>query len=64
MLPSRAMRNIQWIEGNCLIPQGPDVGKPVRLRAWQRAIIHQIYDNPDRTRMAIVSVRRKIQNRR
>jgi hypothetical protein len=29
---TRGDRNIQWIEDNCVIPEGRDVGKPVKLR--------------------------------
>lgn len=54
---SRAERNIRWIEEHCRIPEGRDVGEPVRLRGWQRDIIRQIYDTP--TRRAIVSFGRK-----
>lgn len=46
-----------WIEKHCRIPEGRDVGKPVRLRGWQRDIICGIYDQ--QTRRAIVSVGRK-----
>jgi phage terminase large subunit-like protein len=56
---SRADRNIQWIEFHCRIPEGQDVGKPVKLREWQRAEIRKIYDNPHGTRRAIVSFGRK-----
>ncbi len=54
---TRGDRNIAWIEGYCKIPEGPDVGEPVRLRDWQRKIIKGIYDTPTRT--AIVSFGRK-----
>jgi len=56
---SRGDRNIRWIETNCRVPEGRDVGKPVRLREWQRAEIRRIYDNPHGTRRAIVSFGRK-----
>lgn len=56
---TRAGRNIRWIEEHCRIPEGGDVGKPVRLRQWQRADIRKIYDNPHGTRRAIVSFGRK-----
>jgi hypothetical protein len=36
-----------------------DVGKPVKLRKWQRAEILKIYDNPAGTRRAIISFGRK-----
>jgi len=53
----RGERNIKWIEKHCFIPDGKDVGKPVRLRKWQREIIRGIYNTP--TRRAIVSFGRK-----
>jgi len=56
---TRAGRNIAWIEAHCRIPEGKDVGQPVRLREWQRAEIRKIYDNPAGTRRAIVSFGRK-----
>lgn len=55
----RGERNIAWIEQHCRIPEGKDVGKPVRLRDWQRADICKIYDNPAGTRMAILSFAKK-----
>lgn len=56
---TRAERNIRWIETFCRIPEGRDVGKPVRLREWQKAELRRIYDNPRRTRQAIISFPRK-----
>lgn len=56
---SRGNRNIKWIEEHCRIPEGKDVGKPVRLRAWQKRDIRKIYDNPHRTRTHIESFGRK-----
>lgn len=56
---SRADRNIEWIERFCHIPEGRDVGKPVRLRDWQKDELRNIYDNPHGTRRAIVSFGRK-----
>lgn len=56
---TRAGRNIAWIEEHCRIPEGKDVGKPVRLRKWQQDEIRKIYDNPAGTRRAIVSFGRK-----
>jgi phage terminase large subunit-like protein len=52
-------RNIRWIEKHCRIPEGRDVGKPVRLRGWQKREILKIYDNPHGTRRAIISFGRK-----
>jgi phage terminase large subunit-like protein len=56
---SRGQDNIDWIEFHCRIPEGKDVGKPVRLREWQKDEIRKIYDNPAGTRRAIVSFGRK-----
>lgn len=56
---SRGRRNIRWIETYCRVPEGTDVGKPIRLRAWQRREIERIYDNPNGTRRAILSFGRK-----
>ena len=56
---------INWIEGRTdyfdglRVPEGKDVGKPVRLRPWQKKEIRKIYDNPHGTRTAILSFARK-----
>jgi len=47
------------VEKFCRIPEGRDVGKPVKLRDWQRKEICRIYDNPHGTRRAILSFGRK-----
>jgi phage terminase large subunit-like protein len=54
---SRAQRNIRWIEEYARVPEGKDVGKPVKLRPWQRKEIERIYGSP--TRRAIISFGRK-----
>jgi phage terminase large subunit-like protein len=54
---TRGARNIAWIEATCRIPEGEFVGRPVRLRPWQRKIVKGIYDTP--TRRAIISFGRK-----
>lgn len=58
-LQTRADRNINWIQNHCRIPEGRDVGKPVRLRDWQQDELRRIYDNPAGTRRAILSFGRK-----
>lgn len=64
----RSKRVIDWIEGKgayagtfsgLRVPEGRDVGQPMRLRPWQRREIRKIYDNPKRTRRAILSFGRK-----
>jgi phage terminase large subunit-like protein len=49
----------RWIEGHCFVPEGRDMGKPVKLSIWQRKEIVKIYDNPSGTRRAILSFARK-----
>lgn len=56
---TRGEKNCRWIETCCNIPEGKDVGKPVKLRDWQRAAICRIYDNPHGTRRAILTFGRK-----
>lgn len=56
---SRAARNIRWIEKFCVVPEGRDIGKPVKLREWQKRDIRKIYDNPAGTRLAIISFAKK-----
>ena len=54
---TRGERNIGWIEAYCLVPEGKDVGKPVRLREWQKRELRRLYDTDTRT--FIVSFGRK-----
>lgn len=56
---TRAERNIDWIEENCVIPEGKDVGKAVVLRNFQKDDLRKIYDNPQKTRTAIISFGKK-----
>jgi hypothetical protein len=51
---------IDWIEANCWIPEGKDLGKPVVLREWQKELLRTIYDNPHGTRRAIISFGRTL----
>lgn len=54
---SRAERVIRFIEGHLKVPKGDHVGRPVKLRSWQKDIIRQIYGTP--TRQFILSLGRK-----
>ncbi len=56
---TRSRRNIKWVEQYCRVPEGKDVGKPLKLRAFQKAALAKIYDNPYGTRRAIISFGRK-----
>jgi len=54
---ARAARVIAFIGKHLVVPEGKDVGQPIRLRPWQRKIIEGIYE-PD-VRRVIVSLARK-----
>lgn len=54
---TRGERNCNWIEKYCRIPEGRDVGKPVKLRTFQRQIVLETYDTP--TRRSIISFGKK-----
>ncbi|HJW51779.1 MAG TPA: terminase TerL endonuclease subunit [Burkholderiaceae bacterium] len=54
---SRGLRNCEWVEEYCRIPEGQYVGRPVVLTAHQRRWIRRIYDTP--TRLFILSMGRK-----
>jgi phage terminase large subunit-like protein len=54
---TRGERNAAWIETYCVVPEGKDRGKHVRLRDWQVNELRNIYDTPTRT--AILSFGRK-----
>lgn len=56
---SRANRNISWIEKYCRTPEGASVGKPIKLRGWQKSDLRKIYDNPAGTRRAIITFGKK-----
>ena len=54
---TRSDRVIKFIERYLVIPEGSHVGRPVKLRPWQKDILHRIYDTP--TRQIIISLGRK-----
>ena len=54
---TRVAKIIEFIETYCIVPEGLDVGKPVKLRKWQKDIIKTIYGSP--TRQVIISLARK-----
>lgn len=53
----RADKVIAFIEEYLMVPDGADVGKPVKLRRWQKEIIREIYDG--KTRRYVLSMARK-----
>jgi phage terminase large subunit-like protein len=56
---SRGQRVIAFIERYCVIPEGSKVGQPVKLEAFQKKFILDVYDNPHGTDTAILSMARK-----
>jgi len=56
---TRAEKVIAFIEKYCVTPEGKDVGKPLVLAEFQKKFIKDIYDNPHKTRRAIMTIARK-----
>lgn len=50
---------IKFIERYCRVPEGPLVGQTMKLDPFQRLFILAVYDNPDGTSTAILSIARK-----
>lgn len=56
---TRAGRVIAFIETFCVVPEGAQVGKPLKLEPFQKKFLRDVYDNRDGTRRAILSIARK-----
>src|SRR6056297_2729224 len=56
---TRGERVCAFIEQYCPVPEGKLVGKPIKLMAFQRKFILDIYDNKRGTSRAYLSVARK-----
>lgn len=56
---SRGERVIAFIEAYILSPEGEHIGKPLKLQAFQKRFILEIYDNPAGTHSAYLSIARK-----
>lgn len=56
---TRGERVIAFIERFCIVPEGDLVGKPMRLDEFQKRFILAVYDNPNRTDKAYLSIARK-----
>jgi phage terminase large subunit-like protein len=55
----KAKHVIEFIETYCRVPEGALVGQPMKLAAFQKRFIRDIYDNPEVTRRAYLSLARK-----
>jgi len=56
---TRGERVCAFIEEFCIAPEGDLRGKPIKLDAFQRKFIIEIYDNPNGTHSAYLSIARK-----
>lgn len=56
---SRSAKVIRFIESYCIVPEGAKVGQPLKLVAFQKKFIRAIYDNPNGTSKAFLSIARK-----
>lgn len=48
-----------FVERYCKVPEGSLVGKPIKLLPFQKRFILEVYDNPAKTRKAMLSIGRK-----
>lgn len=56
---TRGDRVIGFIERYCIVPEGTRVGLPMVLDEFQRQWILEVYDNPEGTTLAILSIAKK-----
>ena len=56
---TRGERVCAFIERFCIVPEGKSVGQSIKLMSFQRDFILAIYDNPQGTSRAYLSVARK-----
>lgn len=56
---SRGQNVIDFIEEFCLVPEGAQVGQPIKLAEFQKKFIRAVYDNPTGTRRAYLAIARK-----
>ena len=56
---TRGGKIVAFIESYCKIPEGAQVGQPMKLMKFQKQFILDVYDNPHGTSRAYLSVARK-----
>ena len=56
---TRAERNMRFVERHLRIPEGDQVGKPIKLAGFQESFYYAVYDNHVATRRALLSMARK-----
>src|SRR5690625_7787990 len=58
-MTKRSTRIIKFIETYCCVPEGKHIGKPIKLAAFQKQFIRDVYDNKHGTRRAYLCIARK-----
>jgi hypothetical protein len=48
---NRGAHAIYWIEEYCVVPSGPDKGKPVHLTMQEQHVVRYIYDRLENSRL-------------
>ena len=56
---TRGEKIVAFIEAYCKIPEGAQVGQPMKLMKFQKQFILDVYDNPHGTSRAYLSVAKK-----
>jgi len=51
---TRGEKVCAFIEQYCLIPEGAQVGQPIKLMKFQEQFILDVYDNPHRTSILLL----------
>lgn len=57
--PTRADKVLEFINKFCKVPEGAQVGQPIKLAPFQVDFIRAVYDNPADTRRAYLAIARK-----
>lgn len=56
---TRGEKVCAFIEKFCVVPEGTQVGQPIKLAEFQRRFVLAVYDNPAGTRRAYLAIARK-----
>src|ERR1044072_814311 len=56
---TRGEKVCAFIERFCVVPEGSQVGKPIKLADFQKKFIRAVYGNPAGTRRAYLAIARK-----
>lgn len=56
---TRGQKVIAFIEQYCRVPEGKLIGQPIKLAPFQKKFLREVYDNPEGTSTAYLSIARK-----